>query len=360
VPPSYSCVLCKSTLEPRPPVLICASCGKSYPFLVAGRVPLLVADPEWHITETLAALVATERRAQRALDEVTRLLAAGHRRARALARMQRGIAGNLALVRRWRAALAAASPGAAGLAAQLRQADDGMTANIPTFRYFVHDWGRRPENEVVIAATVASLDRHLAGRDRSAVVVLGGGAGRLAWELSRGCDAVQIFDLGAPMALTWAWLQDEELLVHQIVEMNVGEVDELYPEVALAVPHDPTARPERVSYAVADALRMPIAAGSVSAAVSVYFSDVVGALPDLLREVSRVLAPGGAFLHFGTLGYGGFAPAEMWTAEEVRALVAEHGFRIEAEEWVPHALWPSTSLVQLQARAWSFVARKMP
>lgn len=349
---------CKSSLVDD---YSCPTCRKSYP-LLDGSLPILVTDPAWYLTDHITGTQTILTRAERALAMVAELLATGHRREAALRRMREGMSVNVELVRRWHAALTACSPATTQFASNLRRNGDGVTANIGALRYIINDWGHGAENEEVIAQLVEILRRQLAGRDLSSVAVLGGGAGRLAWELSRDCDAVHIFDVSAALALTYSWLRAEPIVVHQPIEMNARTIEDLYPAVRLTseVPErDRAARPERVDYVIGDVLRMPVADASITAAVAVYLTDVVASIPALLAELARVLVPGGAFVNFGTLGYSDFKPGEMWTASELRDVLAEHGFRIEHEDWVPHRLWPSSALVQLQATAWSFVAVKV-
>jgi len=275
--------------------------------------------------------------------------------------MAHGMEVNLDLVRRWSGALEACMPAATSYARSVQPSPPGATAAIGALRYFINDWGHGEANEAGHSVVVDSLRRHLEPHDRSSIVVLGGGAGRIASELTRDCDAVQVFDLSAAMALTFHWLRGGELTVHHPIDMNVRDVDELYPAIALTTvlpARDRPAHLDRVDYAIADALRMPVADATFSAAVAVYLTDVVGSVTDLVREAHRVLVPGGAFVVFGTLGYADFRPAEMWTVAELRELLAEQGFAIAHEEWVTHALWPSRILVQTEATAWSFVAVK--
>ena len=336
---------------------MCAGCGRSYPTLEPG-LPILVADPSWLLVDQITGTRVIELRAERALAQVEQLLERpGHRREAALQRMARGMKINLELVRRWGATLAACMPAATSYARQVQPNPPGATAAIGALRYAINDWGHAPANEQGHAIVLASLRAHLAPYDRSAVAVLGGGAGRIACELARDCDAVQIFDLSAAMALICSSVRRGELVVHHPIDMNVRDVEDLYPAVTLTA-ELPAAQLARVDYAIADVLRMPVADGAFTAAVAVYLTDVVGSVTDLLREVHRVLAAGGVFVGFGTLGYSDFRPAEMWTAAELRELLVEHGFAIAHEEWVTHRLWPSRILVETQATAWSFVAVK--
>ncbi|MEW2396138.1 class I SAM-dependent methyltransferase [Streptomyces sp. NPDC046862] len=66
---------------------------------------------------------------------------------------------------------------------------------------------------------------------------------------------------------------------------------------------------ERLPVARADAARLPVGTGSLSAVVSVMAHTDMPRYPEVLQEVSRVLRPGGAFVHIGVhpCFSGGFA-----------------------------------------------------
>jgi SAM-dependent methyltransferase len=76
----------------------------------------------------------------------------------------------------------------------------------------------------------------------------------------------------------------------------------------------------RLPAARADAVRLPIADGSVPAAVAMMVHTDMPAYPAVLREVARVLEPGGVFVHVGVhpCFCGGFADRGDETAVVIR------------------------------------------
>src|SRR5262249_12927063 len=81
---------------------------------------------------------------------------------------------------------------------------------------------------------------------------------------------------------------------------------------------------ERLLFFVGDALHTPFPLQSVSAIVSVFFTDVVPLNP-LLDEITRLLAPCGVFVHFGPLLYHSRERACHLAVDEVRDVFRQRG-----------------------------------
>jgi SAM-dependent methyltransferase len=150
--------------------------------------------------------------------------------------------------------------------------DDGMA---PTAAYDeIADWY---ENEFLAATDVAADP---IGVRRSLTELLGPGRGRcLEVGCGTGAYAAQIRGLG------WTPLG---------VDLSAGML--AYAQ-------------ERLPIARADATRLPIRARSLEAAVAVMVHTDMPDYPAVLREVARVLRPGGVFVHIGVhpAFCGGFA-----------------------------------------------------
>jgi ubiquinone/menaquinone biosynthesis C-methylase UbiE len=195
------------------------------------------------------------------------------------------------------------------------------------------DWSRQPECEAEVLAIAAAvcdaIRRHAAAHER--ILVLGAGTGRLAYELRAafGSDVVAI-DVSVAMALTVLMLRRGRRRLYEIHETNVARTADQVREYDAEIPAAPEATD--VTYVVGDALASPLADHSVNVVASIFFTDVVRP-PRLIEEISRLLVPGGLFVHFGPLSYSIKSPANELTAEELTVLLRERGFRVEEDRW---------------------------
>lgn len=201
---------------------------------------------------------------------------------------------------------------------------------LEVFAYLWRDWGGSDAAEREIDRLVAAVRSGLPAR-RGLAVVPGAGTGRLAWELRRDFDAVVAMELSPAMAQCHRAATDGGLEAFRIASKNVPS-----PRSRIA-PIDARVRKPAgegtLRFCVADASQLPFQDASVSAFVSVYFTDVLP-LPTLLPEVLRVLEDDGAFVHFGPLAYHFGDRGAMLSAEEVVHVLEASGFEVTLREWV--------------------------
>jgi SAM-dependent methyltransferase/uncharacterized protein YbaR (Trm112 family) len=182
-------------------------------------------------------------------------------------------------------------------------------------------WGE-PENEAAFAAVQAAIG----GETPRRVLVLGAGAGRLAYDIHERLEP----------ALTIA-ADINPLLTFVARRMFAGERLELY-EFPVA-PRDlashallrTLAAPRRARAGLhcvfADASSPPFAAGAFDTVVTPWLVDVIDAdLVALAAVVNRLLAPGGRWLCTGTLFFQQRDPQQAYSTEEVVDVVAGAGF----------------------------------
>lgn len=355
-PPAFLCVHCDAILSaPGESSVACAVCRKSYP-LLAGGIPLLVAEPEDHMAAAVAELLHGVEYRDAVAEHLEARLQAGSRRPRALGRILELVRASSAFLSR----LLTMLPNVWTVEQITKPRPHAVPQLNP--QYLIRDYSGQPKSEAAIAEVMAALSRQLAHTaQRDSVLVLGAGTGRYAFELAASFASVLALDLSIPSVLSYSLLEQGPLSLHEMNEQNVATVDEIAVPVTCELPPHggprDDARRARLRWVVADGRKVPLTAGSLSAVVSAYFSDQVP--PDgLVEEVFRLLRPGGVFVHFGPLGYEHADFEDMLTAEEFCERFAERGFAVTPREWVPHLYWPTQRLVQPHMNAFSFAAVK--
>jgi SAM-dependent methyltransferase len=193
-------------------------------------------------------------------------------------------------------------------------------------------WGDA-ENQQVRDHLLKALEK--AGADqlagKSAMLILGCGAGRLAYDLHE--------QLGAEE--TWA-LDSNPLLCFIGSRVSHGERLELTEFPLAPVSLDDAARPrvlrapasaEHLHFVCADGLCPPFAAGSFDLVVTPWLIDVVDApVSSTLQVIARLLKPGGTWLQHGSVAFSGAGPEHRLTADELAELSEACGFAVVHRE----------------------------
>jgi ubiquinone/menaquinone biosynthesis C-methylase UbiE/uncharacterized protein YbaR (Trm112 family) len=183
-------------------------------------------------------------------------------------------------------------------------------------------WGEE-ENQASLKQIQAVLHDHA---ELGNVLVLGAGAGRLAYDIHRH------FDCATTVAVDFNPLL---LLVAQAV--TKGEKLNLYefPIAPLALEDDAVLRklsaPEPVDdsfhLVLADALRPPFPDGVFDTVVTPWLIDIISEdLSVFSARINRLLRKEGRWVNFGSLAFASPKRSQCYSPEEVKAIVAEHGF----------------------------------
>jgi hypothetical protein len=307
--------------------LRCAACRTNYPRL--GPLPWLFRDPgtvlgEWRnrLTLYLEELARDERLARAdladaALPDATR--ARLMRLADAYAGQRERVAALLAPL-----ALSAAP---AALATQR-----AMATRVPQHQdlhsYYTNlhrDWAWGEEENARSAELVAGA---LAARDRHRLLVLGAGAGRLAYDLHQ----------NSPLALTVA-LDINPLLLLAGERVVSGGTLELYEfpiaprsaadQAVLRTLRAPAPARAGLELLFGDAFDAPFAAQAFDRVLTPWLIDIVDEdFLELALCVNRLLGPGGRWVNFGSLAFPGRRPRARYAPDEIERLLADAGFKV--------------------------------
>ncbi len=184
------------------------------------------------------------------------------------------------------------------------------------------DWGDA-ENSASIEIVLRAIGESGPG---PATLVLGAGAGRLAYDLHQGSDTALTVAVDFNPLLV--------LLAHQVVG---GETVELYEfPIAPRTLEDHAVRrslqapaPVRqgLRFVLADALHPPFRKESFDTIVTPWLVDI---LPEdfalLCRRINQLLAPGGLWVVFGSLAFHHANPALCYSFEECIESIKDAGF----------------------------------
>ena len=191
------------------------------------------------------------------------------------------------------------------------------------------------------------------------VLVLGAGAGRLAYDLHMQLDCA------ATVAMDF-----NPLLLLIAKAMVNGETMKMYefPIAPRSLEDDAVMRtlsaPEVVrdgfALVLGDALRAPFAPESFDTVVTPWLIDIIPEdLPVLAARINSLLKPGGRWVNFGSLAFATPARARRYSPEETKAIIAESGFSdpYVSEASIPYMCSPASRHGRRE-RVFSFSAYK--
>lgn len=408
----WICVHCKSRIDgPRGATgtkLSCGKCGRSFP-LVGRETAVFSRDPERQISDTYLKVEHEIRAIQNKSKLLATRVSRGSKRAAACKVIIEGLRHNVEVARAIQAAIlprlsteqqanlklrlagAFAAPQRTfpeqalgflkkraeslgelveskigGKPVDPRRSSDATTIGymLRMYKYMRNDWGGSPLCEARIAAIEEAifplLREHAA--DKGSALMLGAGMARFAWDLLPIFKHVIAAEASVPAAVLHDMLQRGEVITCEPEEQSaytiadqgrqtVSSITRTYPWAG----KEPPPGHGDLVYCVADASAMPLADRSISAILSIYFTDVLP-LSLLLPEVKRLLKPGGVFLHFGPLAYHFDDFEEMYSIEEVRSIFASHGFEIRSDRFVGDCKRTEATMFGPFFNAWCFCA----
>ncbi|MEM7433149.1 MAG: methyltransferase domain-containing protein [Pseudomonadota bacterium] len=158
------------------------------------------------------------------------------------------------------------------------------------------------------------------------VLVLGAGAGRLAYDIHRELDAAMTVAMDFnPMLMLVArtMTQGDSLKMYEFpIAPKSLEDDAVMRTLEAPQPTD-----ENFHLVLGDALRAPFAAGSFDTVVTPWLIDIISEEFEVLAaRINTLLKKDGRWVNFGSLAFAGPERKLMYSPEEVKAIVAENGF----------------------------------
>ncbi len=200
-------------------------------------------------------------------------------------------------------------------------------------------WG-----DVENAASLDAIEQSLADHEPRKILVLGAGAGRLAYDLHQ----------ARKPDITVA-LDNNPLFVYLLDQIARGEKPTLV-EFPLAPKNAEDAAIERTLNApkpavpgfhaiLADGLRCPFVAGAFDLVVTPWFVDVVPETPaDLIPRINRLLSGNGIWINHGSLAFSNVDPGQRLSLAELIEITRASGFTdvTSSEREIPYMDCPDS------------------
>lgn len=216
-------------------------------------------------------------------------------------------------------------------------------------------WGD-DENQASLQQIKAVLHDHA---ELGRVLVLGAGAGRLAYDVHTQLNAestVAVDFNPMLMLVANAVTKGERLSLYEFPIAPLGHDD----DAVLRKLQAPKPVDDNFHLVFADALRAPFPEKSFDTVITPWLIDVINEdLPLLAARINRLLAKNGRWLNFGSLAFSDTKRTRCYSAEETTTIVAENGFSdpYVSEATIPYMCSPASRHGR-QERVFSFSAYK--
>ena len=185
-----------------------------------------------------------------------------------------------------------------------------------------------------------NLRGSLSGR-QGAIYFLGSGTARFALDSVSSSSEVWCGDSSYAQVLQFNKLLTATLNFWEVETKNQLEPDRFVKNHQFAIPSESQNKAQEVQVLWTDCLSSPFADGSFDSVASIFFSDVVP-LPELFKEVDRLLKPNGQFFHYGPLDYHFQEIQFHYAYAEFREYFVKRGYRIVSDDTIePHNTPPN-------------------
>ena len=324
--PLLACPRCDRALEAADGASHrCTACRVEFP--AAGGIPWLFAEPGAALAEWRGRLHFAIRKLEHEHAQLANAARDGARATLTRGRLERLAAATEDHATRLRALLAPLELDALEssyetyLALRTRlPADQGLTTYYPNIH---RDWAWGDEEN---ALSYAIVEEALSGAPPGKTLVLGAGAGRLAYDVHEraGPQLTVALDFNPMLLFIAARVTSGAAL--DLWEFPLAPLD-LEHQALLRTLQAPAPARAGLHYALADAHRPPFAKGAFDTVVTPWLVDILPEAFELFcRRVSMLLAENGRWINFGSLSFHTPDPVQRYSREECAEIIAGSGF----------------------------------
>ncbi len=232
--------------------------------------------------------------------------------------------------------------------------DQGLNTYYPNIH---RDWAwGEEENTASLKQIRAVLHDHAELGD---VLVLGAGAGRLAYDIHTqlNCTATLAMDFNPLLMLVAKAVTSGESL--SLYEFPIAPLA-LDDDAVLRKLGAPDVADENFHLLFGDALRAPFPEKTFDTVVTPWLIDIISEdLPVLAARINNLLKDNGRWVNFGSLAFSSPERTRCYSPEETKAIVAENGFSdpYVSQATIPYMSSPASRHGR-QERVFSFSAYK--
>lgn len=351
---NFICVNCKSSLEISSKDITCTHCSSAY--LTINNTPILVNDSSFFVSEVFFSINNHIKNVNNYLQYNKDLSKFQYDREEIISTIIDSYKENLLIYDKM---LDPIRP--------YVQADHFQyitLSNDPVvgkeLLYLKRDWSYLPESEkelnIIIKAVKGLVDKHSGNPEN--VFFIGSGTGRFAYEFSKLLSAnVYCSDLSYRMMYFFNEILSERQI--KLIEINESNI---YDSSDSCVSHHIKKQEGdaggRIIPFISDVKNLPLRSASMNILFSIYFIDVMN-IESYIKEIDRILEPGGLFINLGPVGYPYDNFVHKLLPSEIKKVFINFDFEIIDEEFVETPYMSSDKqLSTIIHKNWAFVARK--
>ena len=325
----FSCPICANRLVPDKKEITCTACGAIFP-VIANDIAILMPHPSQAVANALVQYEQQINEYTRNIHALEAAQTAQLRDKQVTDHLLMAYDANRHLFREIKQMLLPLITLEEFLRCMLTNSIPHERYNF-NLNYLRRDWSGLPAAEQEINEIVSHIRQALPPDidTNKPVLFLGAGLARIAVAFCEVFQEIYAVDNSLTMACLFSKLKTTNLNFYDIQLKNVSKTADMAKHITASIHHG-NRDANNITYGVANALKLPFPDHFFSAVIACYFSDVTP-FASQIKEVGRVMAPGGIFLHYGPLEYHHDDVAGMYSFEELKICCQKQGFMLLTE-----------------------------
>lgn len=357
---NFLCVSCREfflEFDDLKEEYFCKNCSSYYP-LLNGNIPVIIQNNKNFLAQMFLQynlhIKVTENKILRIEEEI----ANNHFRKNSLEQISKALQWNLLTIKSIKNSIGSKL----SINDTTNEIDKkAVQQYLMDWTYLKRDWAGTDDGEKQIGIILTIIIGYLNDfvRDYQNCFFLGAGTGRFLWELSPKFKDVFAIDNSPTMVSLFNHLLKTDIDFFEIITKNLKKKKNTISKYTASLKNSKLSPSDidNIHYFIGDASRVPFKSNGLSVVFSIFFSDVIP-FQVLIKEVKRILKPGGIFIHFGPLDYHFDDIENMLTLEDIKFIIKINGFEILKENFTTTEIGKSDQSLSFKTyENWSFIAK---